>query len=226
MIYGRTSFFPVFRRSRVDRKLDASYTTYPWGWHKNYVGRWIIEIPLSRDQYGVFGHGCLLDIIADALEALGGHFFPTQIECPARNTLFDQPLPLAPQVIREALDRIWSTLARDEGYEPACDINGVSRIYVRNSSGITQALVPHAIGLRLECELGKKPVARLSVHTKCDAWLERTLDGYDNKIVGSANGPALTNRLIALETTLKGEITEIRSDFDQVYIDKYHLRNK
>jgi hypothetical protein len=206
--------------------MDASYTTYPWGWHKNYVGRWIIEMPLSQEQYSVFGHGCLLDIIASALEAVGDFFFPTQIECPARNTLFDQPVPLPPGVIREALDQLWSTLAQDRDYEPSCDIHGVSYIYVKNSSGITRALVPHAIGLRLECVLGKKPVARLSIHTKCDAWLERTLDGYDNEIVGSANGPMLTNKLIALETRLAGNITHVYSDFDNVSIEKYSLKNK
>jgi hypothetical protein len=54
--------------------MDASYTTYPWGWHNKYVGRWIIEIPLSLEQYGVFGHGCLLDIVAGALEATGDLF--------------------------------------------------------------------------------------------------------------------------------------------------------
>jgi hypothetical protein len=206
--------------------MDASYTTYPWGWHNKYVGRWIIEIPLSPEQYGVFGHGCLLDIVAGALEATGDLFFPTQIECPARNTLFDQPFPLAPGVVREALDRQWSTLSRDEDYEPACDIHGVSYIYVRNPDGVTQALVPHALGLRLECDLGKKPLARLFVHTRCDAWLERTLDGYDNALVGSANGPVLTDNLIALETKLSGTITHKHTDFDGVSIEKYGLKNK
>jgi hypothetical protein len=206
--------------------MDASYTTYPWGWHKNYVGRWTIEIPLSLEQYGVFGHGCLLDIIASALDATGEFFFPTQIECPARNTLFDRPMPLAPGVVREALDRIWSTLSNNEDYEPGCEIHGVSYIYVRNSDGITRALVPHAMGMRLECELGKKPLARLSVFTRCDAWLERTLDGYDNTIVGSANGPVLTDNLIALETRLAGEITYMHTDFDGVSIEKYGLKNK
>jgi hypothetical protein len=139
----------------VDKEMDASYTTYPWNWHNKYVGRWIIEIPLSVEEYGVFGHGCLLDIVADALDATADVFFPTQIECPARNTLFDRPVPLEPVVIRESLDRIWSTLSRDEDYEPACDIHGVSYIYARNSDGIVRALVPHAMGMRLECDPGK-----------------------------------------------------------------------
>ncbi len=78
------------------------------GWHDKYVGRWIIEIPLSPEQYGIFGHGCLLDIIAGALEATGDFFFPTQIECPARNTLFDQPVPLAPHVI----GKLWTGCGR------------------------------------------------------------------------------------------------------------------
>ena len=53
-----------------------------------------------------------------------------------------------------------------------------------------------------------------------------TLDGYDNAIVGSANGPVLTNQLIALETRLNGKIIEAHTDFDQVCVDKYHLKNK
>ena len=74
------------------------------------MGRWIIEIPLIPEHYGVFGHGCLPDIVAVALEATGDFFVPTQIECLARNTLFDQPVPLAPGVVRKAPDRLWSVL--------------------------------------------------------------------------------------------------------------------
>ncbi len=205
--------------------MDASFTTYPWNWHNKYVGRWVIEIPLDPAQYGVFGHGCLLDIVANVLEAVGDVFLPTQIECPVRNTLFDRPQPLHPGVLREALDQQWSHLSRAEEYEPSCDIYGVSNIYVRNATGVTRAPVPHAIGLRLECDLGRKPVARLSFHTKCDAWLPRTLDGYDNAIVGSANGPMLTEKLIALEARLDGEIAQFGTDFDNVRVERYGLKN-
>jgi hypothetical protein len=206
--------------------MDTGNSMYQWGWHNKYVGRWVIEIPLSPQEYGVFGHGCLLDIIASALEATSDFFFPTQIEYLAENAVFDQPVPLTPDTIRETLDQLWSTLARDEDYEPGCDIQGVSNIYVRDPDGVTRALVPQAMGLRLECDLGKKPVAMLTVYTKCDAWLECTLDGYDNAIVGSANGPMLTDNLIALETRLGGTITDLQTDFDEVNIEKYSLKNK
>ncbi len=206
--------------------METSISTYPWGWHDKYVGRWVIEIPLSPEEYRVFGHGCLLDIIGEALAATGDFFLPMQIECPARNTLFDRPAPLVPEVIREALDQLWSTLAHDEDYKPGCDIHGVSNIYVKDPDGVTRALVPYAMGLRLECDLGKRPMARLSVYTKCDAWLERTLDGYDNALVASANGPVLTDNLIALETKLGGTITDLQTDFDDVNIERYGLKNK
>jgi hypothetical protein len=209
----------------VDRVLDTSYTTYPWGWHKNYVGRWVIEISMSPEQYRVFGHGCLLDIVAGALETTGDFFFPTQIECPAWNRLYDRRALLPHYVVRETLDRLWSMLSRDEDYQPACDIHGVAYLYVEDTDGVNRALVPDAIDLRLEFMPGGKPKARLTVLTRCDAWLQRTLDGYDNAIVGSANGPVLTNQLIALETRLNGQIIEAHTDFDQVCIDKYHLKN-
>jgi hypothetical protein len=73
------------------------------------VGKWVIEIPLSQERYGIFGHGCLLDIVAGALESTREFFFPTQIECPGNNSLFDRPVPLPHDVVREALD----TLAND-----------------------------------------------------------------------------------------------------------------
>lgn len=206
--------------------MKTSFKTDPWGWHDKYVGRWVIEIPMSHEDYNVFGHGCLLDIIECALEVTGGFFFPTQIECPARNTLFDQPVPLALDIIREALDQLWSTLADDGDYEPGCIIHGVSSIYVKDPNGVTRALVPHALGLRLESDLGKKPKAMLSVYTKCDAWLEHTLEGYDNALVASANGPVLTDNLIALETRLGGTITNLQTDFDDVSIERYGLKNK
>ncbi len=191
-----------------------------------YVGHWIIEVPLDREQYGVFGHGCLLDIIEEALKASGDLFFPTQVECGERQTLFDQPLPLPADAIREALDRRWTLMTNDDGYEPACDIHGVSYIYVRNASGVTRSLVPHALSLRLECDLGKKPVARLSVYTKCDAWLERTLEGHDNASIGTLNGPILSDKLIEMETKLGGTIATMRTDYDTVSIDRYSLKNK
>jgi hypothetical protein len=186
----------------------------------------IIEVPMSTEQYSVFGHGCLLDIIEEALKAAGDIFFPTQVECGERHTLFDQPLPLLPETIREALDHRWSIMSADGDYEPACDIHGVSYIYVRNASGITRSLVPHAMSLRLECELGKKPVARLSVYTKCDAWLERTIEGHDNASIGTLNGPILSDKLIEMETKLGGTIAGMRTDYDVVSIDRYILKNK
>jgi hypothetical protein len=206
--------------------LETGTSTYPWGWHNKYVGRWVIEIPLSTEDYGVFGHGCPLDIIAEALAATGDFFLPMQIECLARNLLFGRPSPLGPDVIGEALDQLWSTLARDEDYMPGCDIHGVSNIYVRDPDGVTRALMPHAMSPRLECDLSKKPKALLSVYTKCDAWLKCTLDGYDNAIVGSANGPVLTDNLIALETKLGDTITELQTDFEVVDIEKYGLKNR
>lgn len=206
-------------------EMDSSFTTYPWNWHNKSVGRWIIEVPLDPARYGVFGHGCLLDIVADVLDAIGDVFFPTQIECPVKHTLFDRPLPLPREVVREALDRQWSFLAQAEDYTPSCDIYGVSHIYVRNATGVTRAPVPHVIDLRLDCDLGRRPIARVSVNTKCDAWLQRTVDGYDNAIVGSANGPVLSDKLIALEAQLGGEIAEMSTDFDCVKIERYGLKN-
>ena len=217
---------PGFRTGCVDRTLGTSNALHPWGWHDRYVGRWVIDIQLNPEQYRVFGHGCLLDIVADALETTGDFFVPAQIKCLARHKLSDQPAPRGPVLVREVLDRMWSTLALDEDYRPACDIYGISHIYVRNADGVTKALVPHALGLRLECLPGKKPVARMTVYTRCDAWLERTVDGYDNALVGSANGPLLTDNLIALETRLAGTISQIHTDFDLVKIDKYGLKNK
>ena len=205
--------------------MDASYTMHPWGWHDKYVGQWTIEIPLSPEQYGVFGHGCLLDIVAEVLDVIGDVFSPTQIECPVEHTLFDRPLPLPHEVVRLALDRQWSFLAQAEDYEPSCDIYGVSHIYVRNATGVTRAPVPHVIDLRLECDLGWRPIARVSVNTKCDAWLPQTLDGYDNAIVGSANGPMLSGKLIALEARLGGEIAETLTEFDGVKVERYGLKN-
>jgi hypothetical protein len=190
------------------------------------VGHWTIEVPLSTEQYGVFGHGCLLDVVEEALKTTGDIFFPTQVECGERQTLFEQPLPLPADAIREALDRRWSIMAADEDYEPACDIHGVSYIYVRNATGVTRSLVPHAMSLRLESEQGKKPVARLSIYTRCDAWLERTLEGHDNTSIGTLNGPILSDKLIALETKLGGKIAGMRTDYDVISIDRYGLKNK
>jgi hypothetical protein len=206
--------------------VKTSFKTDPWGWHDKYVGRWVIEIPLNADKYGVFAHGCLLDIIANALEATTEFFLPMQIECPARNTLFGKPAPLAPDVIREALDQLWSTLSHDPDYQPGCDIHGLSNIYLKNPDGVTRALVPHALSLRLESYLDKMPKAMLSIYTKCDAWLEHTLDGYDNALLASANGPVLTDNLIALETKLGGTIVDQQTDFDGVKIERYGLKNK
>jgi hypothetical protein len=205
--------------------LDQSFTTFPWCWRDKYVGRWIIEVPIGKEQFGVFGHGCLLDVVEEALKAAGDIFFPTQVECGERQTLFEQPLPLPADAIREALDRRWSIMSADDGYEPSCDIHGVSYIYVRNASGVTRSLVPHALSLRLESEPGKKPVARLSVYTKCDAWLERTLEGHDNASIGTLNGPILSDKLIEIETKLGGTISMMQTDYDMVRIEKYRLKN-
>ncbi|OPY28376.1 MAG: hypothetical protein A4E28_01597 [Methanocella sp. PtaU1.Bin125] len=210
----------------MDRKLDNSFTTYPWCWRDKYVGRWTIEVPLKPEEYGVFGHGCLLDLVEEALNATEDIFFPTQVECGERHTLFEQPLPLPADAIREALDRRWSIMAADEDYEPACDIHGVTYMYVRHATGVTRSLVPHAMSLRLESDPGKKPVARLSIYTKCDAWLERTLEGEDNASIGTLNGPMLADKLIGLETRLGGTIADARSDYDTVYVDRYGLKNK
>jgi hypothetical protein len=210
----------------VDRRLDTSFTTFPWCWRDKYVGHWTIEVPLDPGLYGVFGHGCLLDVVEEALKAAGDVFFPTQVECGERQTLFEQPLPLPADAIREALDRRWALMTTEDGYEPSCDIHGVSYIYVRNATGVTRALVPHAMSLRLECELGKKPVARLSVYTKCDAWLERTVEGHDNASVGTLNNPILADKLIEMETKLGGTIAGTRTDYESVNIDRYGLKNK
>ncbi len=210
----------------MERRLDTSFTTFPWCWRNKYVGHWIIEIPLRAAEYGVFGHGCLLDIIETALKETGDIFFPTQVECGERQTLFEQPLPLPASVIREALDGRWTRMAGADGGEPSCDIHGVAYIYVNNASGVTRSLVPHAMSLRLECELDKSPVARLSIYTKCDVWLERTLEGHDNASIGALNGPILTDKLIGLETQLGGTIVGMRTDYDTVSIDRYGLKNK
>ncbi|WP_424359793.1 hypothetical protein [Methanocella sp. MCL-LM] len=212
----------------MDKKLDASYSTYPWGWHNKYVGRWMVEVPLSREKIGVFGHGCLLDIIIDLIGITGELFFPTQIECPCQHTLFERPVPLPPGIIREALDRQWSLKSMaDEDFVPYCELYGLSHIYVNNPGGIVRALVPHALCFRLESVMtGNNPVARLSVYTKCDAWLEQTIDGLDNSKVGLKNAAILTAVLADIEERLAGKIVELQTEFENIEIEKYAVKNK
>jgi len=212
----------------VDKKLDASYTTFPWGWHHNYVGRWLVEVPLSPEKIRVFGHGCLLDIINDLIGITGNLFFPTQVESPCKHTLFDRPVPLPPGIIREALDRQWSLHSmRNEDFSPYLDLYGLSHIYVNNPGGIVRSLVPHALCFRLESDLtGSNPIARLTVYTKCDAWLDRTLDGYDNYSIGPKNAAILAEILKEIEERLCGSISDFTTDYPEVEIEKYCLKSK
>jgi hypothetical protein len=212
----------------VDRKLDASYTTYPWGWHNKYVGHWLVEVPLSREKVGVFGHGCLLDLVSDLIGITGDLFFPTQIECPAQHTLFERPLPLPPGIIREALERQWSLRSMaDDHFDPGCELYGLVHIYVNNPGGIVRALVPHALCFRLESALSvNHPVARVSVYTKCDAWLEQTVDGLDNTAAGQKNARILNGVLIDIEERLAGKIVEYQTEFENVEIERYAVKSK
>lgn len=212
----------------VDKNLDASYTTYPWGWHPRYVGRWLLEVPLNRDKIGVFGHGCLLDVLTDFFGITGDMFFPTQLESPCRHPLFDRPVPLPPGIIREALDRQWSLRSmRDDRFVPECELFGLSRIWVNNPGGMVRAPVPHALCFRLEGELGgESPTALFTIYTKCDAWLERTLDGHDNAAIGRKNSEILTAILGEIEGRLCGVITDFATEYDSVEVEKHGLRNK
>lgn len=162
-----------------------------------------------------------------ALAALGELFFPTQLECPYGSSLFESPARLSPGIIRESLDRRWSVLAQGEDYEPGCDIYGLSYIFVSSGQGITRTLVPQALGLRLEGRFStKQPAALLSLYTKCDVWLQRTVDGRDNAIPGQLNGPLLSEKLIALEADLDVGNASVTTDYENVSAERYYLKNK
>jgi len=213
----------------VDKKLDLSYTTSPWAWHSKYVGCWQIKIPIGPEKARVFGHGCLLDLINDLFGITGDLFFPTQVENPQKHELFERPMPMPPGIVREALDRHWSfQFILDENYVPACDIYGLSYIHVNNPGGVVRALVPHALGFKLDCTgwTGHDPTANLTVYTKCDAWLERTVDGLDNSAIGVKNSAILTGKLKELEERLAGNIIEYLTEFEEVEIEKYSIRSR
>lgn len=210
--------------------LDTSFTTYPWGWYDRYVGSWTIGIPLNKDRLQAYGRGYILDIISDTLGILSDMYIVTRVECPYKTTLFDRPMPLRPGDINHALEKRWDHLtAWDSMFSPCAYFYGLSYTYALNRTSIVRALVPGVLGFHVESDLhnDEMPMASLTVLTGCDLWLQRTLNGYDNRVIGALNGELLTEKLRELEKRLCGKIVSYRTGFsDEVDVSRYQIKNK
>lgn len=210
----------------VDKLPDITYSTIPWGWHPGHIGLWELEIPLSREKVDVFGYGVLLDVLENLFGIAGDFFYPAQVECPPGYALFDYTLMLPPMAIRLTLDRLWSAISfEDRNYSPGCDVCGVSCVFVNSNGKAVKAAVPNSIRVILDSDLvSDKPLARLAIATKCDVWLERTVGGEDNTLIGGNNGAILSDKLRDIEAGLCGRISRFSTDFRQVEIDRYGIR--
>ncbi|MCD1295693.1 hypothetical protein CUJ83_11860 [Methanocella sp. CWC-04] len=193
------------------------------------MGSWTITIQLNREKLSAYGNGYLTDILVDMMGIMGDIFVVTRVECPYKYTLFDRIRPITPGSLREALEKRWEMMgSKDSDFSPNAMIYGLTYVYAFTVTGMSRALIPNALSFRLDSEIkAEEPMATLTVSTNCDIWMEETINGADNSIMGTLNGDLLSEKLEELEKRLSGKITSYGTGFDDVIrMNKYGLRKK
>jgi hypothetical protein len=202
---------------------------YPWKFYEKSVGMWVVEsnrsvfsFPLSAKETDVKSVAReYFHYFDDIMVALRDLFAITAIEYPPGEILVESPIPLYMDQSKDRLIIAWEDDTKKcEAWSPGAIFSGLTEVVVETDSKVVKSQLPNALRLMFSGVPGSDRYA-LMLSTNCDIWLEETISGEDNSIIGAANSLRLRNALESVADALDGEVVHFATEFPGIKINEH-----
>jgi len=156
----------------------------------------------------------------DVMAALSDLFVITTIEYPPGEILVESPIPLYMDQAKDRLLIAWEDDAKKcETWAPGAIFTGLTEVVVDADGKVIKTQLPRVLKLMFSGVPGSDQYA-LILSTNCDIWLEKTISGVDNSMVGTANALRLKGALEGAAEALDGKVVHYATEFPGVDISE------
>jgi len=218
--------------------LDRNYLTgvanpynmaQPWKIYEKSVGMWVVEsnrsvfsFPLSTEETDVKSVAReYFHYLDDIMVALRDLFAVTAIEYPQGKLLVESPIPLYMDQSKDRLIIAWEDDTKKcESWAPGAIFSGLTEVVVDADGKTVKSQLPNVLKMMFSGVPGSDQYA-LVLSTNCDIWLDKTISGSDNSIIGTTNSLRLKCALEGIADALDGKVVHFASEFPGVEINEH-----